>query len=737
MTTRTAALLLSLCTLAGCQQDPFSFITRPDGGAGDMLVDLPVDDGTHLDGKGDGLPDACKSSGAEVCDNTDNDCNGKVDDVDPTVLASDANNCGACGNACSYPNGFGKCVQGTCELDTCGPGYHDANKDPTDGCEYACVVTNGGSEDCSPPTTDCACDNADNDCDGQIDEIFDKTTDVNNCGACGNRCLYNQAKPQCVGGVCQMGACEDGYADLNTSTKDGCEYKCPIWPTAATDDCDNVDNDCDGQVDEDFVSSPCGSGQGECSAGATACIGGTPVCQGTKGPTAEICDNKDNDCDGLTDEDFDKLNDPRYCGPNCTFCTIPHAIAKCVSGVCDIAVCEQGWVNLDNQAANGCEYSCSVTGAEICDGIDNDCNGKIDSADSNMSTPTGGLCSGLGECAGASATCQGSKGWVCNYGSTVELAACTTDADCLYVSCDTTLGVCPGELAYQESLCDDKDNNCNGLVDEAFTDKGTACAEQGKYGICQGKGTRICLASGTGTYCHITTPGKTAKDELCNGLDDDCDNLVDEETDDAAGLGVVDDMVHVNRNGYNFYIYRYEASRPDASATSGGASTARSCSKPGVLPWGNLTYTAAVAACTAAGKRLCTASEWLAACSGAPADPASCQSDSVPGCHYPYNTDQYNPSACNGHDYSSTKDAVIACGAATACKSNDGVYDMSGNLREWTSEQRSTAPSAHTVRGGGYDNVASGLQCDFTFAVMPDTFYFPNLGFRCCSNTAP
>ena len=62
---------------------------------------------------------------------------------------------------------------------------------------------------------------------------------------------------------------------------------------------------------------------------------------------------------------------------------------------------------------------------------------------------------------------------------------------------------------------------------------------------------------------------------------------------------------------------------------------------------------------------------------------------------------------------------------------------MSGNLKEWTNDLQSSSPPAHTVRGGAFDNIWPGLRCDFTFAVMPDTFYYPNLGFRCCSDTAP
>ena len=60
-----------------------------------------------------------------------------------------------------------------------------------------------------------------------------------------------------------------------------------------------------------------------------------------------------------------------------------------------------------------------------------------------------------------------------------------------------------------------------------------------------------------------------------------------------------------------------------------------------------------------------------------------------------------------------------------------GAYDLSGNLKEWTSTQVSTA---YKVRGGGFDSAAGGMTCQFDFVSMEPTFTFPNLGFRCCTN---
>jgi len=61
------------------------------------------------------------------------------------------------------------------------------------------------------------------------------------------------------------------------------------------------------------------------------------------------------------------------------------------------------------------------------------------------------------------------------------------------------------------------------------------------------------------------------------------------------------------------------------------------------------------------------------------------------------------------------------------------VFDMSGNLKEWTGTEVDT--DAYRVRGGSYDNVKQGLTCEFDFIAFDEDVEFPNLGFRCCSAT--
>ena len=69
------------------------------------------------------------------------------------------------------------------------------------------------------------------------------------------------------------------------------------------------------------------------------------------------------------------------------------------------------------------------------------------------------------------------------------------------------------------------------------------------------------------------------------------------------------------------------------------------------------------------------------------------------------------------------------------------IYDLSGNLKEWTADLLGTTVtpprSVYGVRGGAYDSPRDGLRCDLTFAPAPEDFSYANLGFRCCGDTAP
>jgi len=86
--------------------------------------------------------------------------------------------------------------------------------------------------------------------------------------------------------------------------------------------CNGLDDDCDGETDEQL--SPwnciiCGMDIGECRRGGLYCVGTQVECVGAIEPTTEICDGRDNDCDGLTDEGFSDI-DADSVGDACDNC---------------------------------------------------------------------------------------------------------------------------------------------------------------------------------------------------------------------------------------------------------------------------------------------------------------------------------------------------------------------------------------------------------------------------------
>ncbi len=357
----------------------------------------------------------------------------------------------------------------------------------------------------------------------------------------------------------------------------------------------------------------------------------------------------------------------------------------------------------DGDRTDGGLPECEGSGVEECNGMDDDCDFIVDE-DTQWKVND---CDQLGVCNGTEPVCLGGK-FSCRY----------------------------EQRSDDDDICDDQDNDCDGRVDEDFGDKGAAC-DVG-VGACNVTGEMVCNAGGNGLECEVDSTIDPV-DEVCDGIDNDCDGVADEPK-SAPGDNpshVQDALVQV---AADLWVYQYEASRPDASDSGQGLQAERACSRAGVMPWTNLTYAEAVAACQAADMELCSDAQWVTACEagdgcawGWTPDGASCASTEYP-------TDG---SACNGHDLSASPgdpdtDALAPTASQARCfaEHDDGnIFDLSGNAKEWTTGGGS--PDANPLRGGSYNNLPGGMRCDFDFAAAADGVRLRNVGFRCCADSAP
>lgn len=196
-------------------------------------------------------------------------------------------------------------------------------------------------------------------------------------------------------------------------------------------------------------------------------------------------------------------------------------------------------------------------------------------------------------------------------------------------------------------------------------------------------------------------------------------------------------VVITRQDGSTFCIDRFEAkldngapgnavqSSNDESLDLDGSTEAAAQGALGVKPATSVSWYQAKAACANTGKRLCSAAEWERACRG------------PEGIIYPYGDDM-NDAACRGFfNYPAQRPSNT--GSLKTCGSAFGVYDLSGNVEEWTATAVERIPGSgilndRAVRGGSFKSNVNALACvGVEFHEAPgstDT----DRGFRCCQD---
>ena len=361
----------------------------------------------------------------DLCNNNDSDCDGRIDEDHQELITQCG--VGACQNQ-------GRLICDRQPIDTCNP-QQPANND-----------------------NDSLCNGIDSDCDGRVDEGF-----VGAVVNCGEGSCADTGVQTCINGSADGNTCVEGVPAQNDTS------------------CDGIDDDCDGTIDEDYVSNNTDCGVGVCyRESQSICIGGIEDNGCTPGApigSDSTCDGIDADCDGRTDEGFQS------------------------QGIsCGLGVCQR---NGQKVCANGsitdqCTEGNALGPDQNCDGVDQDCDGKSDEAYQNQNTTCGkGICQATGTLA-------------CTANGLIDTCSAQDPID-------------------DDQRCDGLDTDCDGLTDEGFVSEQITCGQ----GICQRDGQTRCVAGVIIQECQIGEA--QTSDHTCDLLDNDCDGQVDEDFEIVEG----------------------------------------------------------------------------------------------------------------------------------------------------------------------------------------------------------